>query len=112
MLLSPFFSFLQHSKEGDNNVVAVAFFISLPSFLLLQRSEEGDDNNTTFAFFLLHRSKEGEDNIAIVIFFGCSATKKMTTSYNRLILFVLLQHIKKGNSSLPSPSSFCLFARQ
>jgi hypothetical protein len=36
----------------------------------------------------------------------------MTTSYNRLILFVLLQHIKKGNSSLPSPSSFCLFARQ
>jgi hypothetical protein len=36
---------LQHNKEGDNNVVVVAFLF------LLQRNKEGDNSVVVVAFF-------------------------------------------------------------
>ncbi len=103
--LSSFFSFLflQHSKEGDDNITTIAFFASLP-----------------FSFFVAMEQRRRRQQCYCHLFFlSCSIAKKATTmllplpfSFRCLLFFCYSEVKKVTTTTLPLPFFCCNVAKK
>ncbi len=125
-----FSSLLQHSKEGSDNIVVVAFFslwcciatkkvmatlLLSPAFFLLQHNKESNNNNIAVTFFFLYscnvaKKAKASNNVVVAFFFSIVKQQK---GCRCLLFFGVAATAKKVTATmLPSPSCFYVVEAQ